>query len=79
MKAITLVSHLFDIRLTLRVSNESYERLKAAADPMQHIADDIVNVIYNEEPHYISKYQARKIDRFFDKRVNANYFDKIEF
>lgn len=79
MKTITLISHLFDIRLSIRISDESYDKMKAAENPMQCIADDIVNVIYNEDPHYISKYQARKIDRFFDKRYDANYFDKVEF
>ena len=79
MKTITLISHLFDIRLSIRISDESYDKMKAAENPMQCIADDIDNVFYNMEPRYISKYQAHKIDHFFDKRYDANYFDKVEF
>lgn len=77
-KIITLVSRWNDQRLNLRVSEKSYVAMRASEDPMEMVVDDIVRVIYNEEPRYISGYQAKKVHRFFGKD-NINYFNRIEF
>lgn len=77
-KIITLVSRWNDQRLNLRVSEKSYMAMRASEDPMEMVVDDVVRVIYNEEPRYISIYQAKKVNRFFGKD-NINYFNRIEF
>ena len=78
MKKITLISHYLGLRLSLRVSDKTYEILRQAKDPMEKINYDRERIIYGYEPQLLSKWQHRKIATFFVKD-SIEYFELVDF
>lgn len=77
-----MVSHYFGHRLPLSMEKTKYDSLM---DTMADYALDICEILFFEsgrvhndcEPKYFTRYQLRKIARFFSWD-DHDYFDKIE-